>query len=101
MRMTRMMCALALLTGLLATTPAQAAVTTTPVSIPATQPDDEGNPAVPAGGVTYPPSGCPCPGIIINHGFLGRWQDSRGITERLAEKGYVVLRYSSRGFGNT
>jgi ABC-2 type transport system ATP-binding protein len=99
MRAPRM--ALALVVGLLAAAPAQAAVTTTPVSIPASQPDDQGNPVTLDGGVTYPNEGCPCPGIIINHGFLGRWQDSSRMTEQLAAEGYVVLRYSSRGFGKT
>jgi predicted acyl esterase len=98
---TRVALALALLAGLAGAAPAGAAVTTTPVSIPASQPDDSGNPVVLDGGVTYPSSGCPCPGIIINHGFLGRWQDSGRITEQLAAEGYVVLRYSSRGFGET
>jgi ABC-2 type transport system ATP-binding protein len=93
--------ALALVVALLAVAPAQAAVTTTPVSIAASQPDDEGNPVLLDGGVTYPSDGCPCPGIIINHGFLGSWRDSGRITDQLAAEGYVVLRYSSRGFGET
>ena len=92
---------LALLVMLVAATSAQAAVTTTPVSIRASQPDDEGNPVTLDGGVTYPSEGCPCPGVIINHGFLGSWRDSGSITEKLASHGYVVLRYSSRGFGET
>ena len=85
--------ALALVAGLLAASPAQAAVTTTPISIPASQPDDSGDPVELDGGVTYPSDGCPCPGVIINHGFLGRWQDSGRMTEKLAAQGYVVLRY--------
>ena len=101
MRGTRTVYALCLLVMLLAAAPAHAAVTTTPVSIPASQPDDEGNPVTLDGGVTYPSEGCPCPGIVINHGFLGKWQDSGRITEQLAGEGYVVLRYSSRGFGET
>src|SRR5688572_29932015 len=101
MRGTRMVYALALVVCLLAVAPAQAAVTTTPVSIPASQPDDDGDPVVLDGGVTYPSEGCPCPGVIINHGFLGKWQDSGRITQQLAAEGYVVLRYSSRGFGET
>src|SRR5881227_1787859 len=72
-----------------------------PVSIPATQPDDEGNPVKLDGGVDVPDSGCPCPGVIINHGFLGNWHDSGNMARELASYGYVVLRYSSRGFGNT
>jgi putative CocE/NonD family hydrolase len=53
------------------------------------------------GGVDYPTTGCPCPGVIINHGFTGKWTDSGNVARDLASHGYVVLRYSSRGFGNT
>src|SRR4051794_7435434 len=77
------------------------AVTETPVQIHATQPDDEGNPVSLDGGVIVPASGCPCPGVIINHGFLGNWRDSETMASELASYGYVVLRYSSRGFGKT
>src|SRR3954463_11629568 len=72
-----------------------------PVSIKATQPDDEGNPVALDGGVDYPTAGCPCPGVIINHGFTGKWTDSGSVARELASHGYVVLRYSSRGFGKT
>jgi ABC-2 type transport system ATP-binding protein len=72
-----------------------------PVSIKATQPDDEGAPVALDGGVDYPTSGCPCPGVIINHGFTGKWTDSGNVARDLAGHGYVVLRYSSRGFGKT
>lgn len=72
-----------------------------PVSIPATQPTDEGAPVKLDGGLDVPTSGCPCPGVIINHGFLGSWHDSGSVASSLASHGYVVLRYSSRGFGNT
>ncbi len=72
-----------------------------PVSIAATQPTDEGNPVTLDGGVDIPSSGCPCPGVIINHGFLGQWTDSGAVARTLASHGYVVLRYSSRGFGKT
>ena len=93
---------LSLLVLLVFTAPASAVtVTTTPVQIPASQPDDDGAPVVLDGGVTTPSEGCPCPGVIINHGFLGKWQDSQRITNQLAAAGYVVLRYSSRGFGAT
>jgi putative CocE/NonD family hydrolase len=94
----------ALLSALALCAPAAAAVKTVPVSIPASQPDDEGAPVALDGGVTFPEGGCQdrsCPGVIINHGFTGRWQDSGRITDQLAAEGYVVLRYSSRGFGNT
>ncbi|MCW2991165.1 MAG: transporter related protein [Solirubrobacterales bacterium] len=85
--------------------PASAAVVkTVPVTIKASLPDDEGAPVALDGGVTFPEGGCPdrsCPGVIINHGFTGNWHDSTRITEQLAGQGYVVLRYSSRGFGAT
>ena len=96
---------LALVTLLVAAPSASAAtpvpVREVPVSIPATQPDDEGNPVKLDGGLDIPQSGCPCPGVIINHGFLGSWHDSGDLARQLASYGYVVLRYSSRGFGNT
>src|SRR3954451_7226471 len=96
-----LVCAVAAL-ALSSATPALAQeVQTVPVSIPATQPDDEGAPVALDGGVTFPATGCPCPGVIINHGFLGSWHDSNSITQSLAAQGYVVLRYSSRGFGAT
>src|SRR3954470_19570087 len=72
-----------------------------PVSIPATQPTDSGAPVRLDGGLDVPTSDCPCPGVIINHGFLGSWHDSGSVARELATHGYVVLRYSSRGFGNT
>ena len=72
-----------------------------PVQIPATQPTDSGAPVKLDGGVDVPSSGCPCPGVIINHGFLGNWKDSGNTARELASHGYVVLRYSSRGFGKT
>ena len=73
-----------------------------PVSINASLPDDQGKPVVLDGGVDIPPADqCPCPGVIINHGFLGSWTDSGSVARELAAHGYVVLRYSSRGFGKT
>jgi putative CocE/NonD family hydrolase len=83
---------------------AEVTVTEAPVSIPASLPDDEGRAVVLDGGVDFPEGGCAarsCPGVIINHGFTGRWQDSGSLARELAGHGYVVLRYSSRGFGNT
>lgn len=70
----------------------------TAVKIAASTPDDEGNPVLLDGGVDVPTSGCPCPGVIINHGFLGSWGDSANVAHALVGDGYVVLRYSSRGF---
>ncbi|MHB1488064.1 MAG: CocE/NonD family hydrolase [Acidimicrobiales bacterium] len=76
-------------------------VTEIPVSIPASMPDDEGRPVALDGAVDVPSHGCPCPGVLINHGFLGSWHDDQNLADQLAGSGYVVLRYSSRGFGNT
>jgi ABC-2 type transport system ATP-binding protein len=72
-----------------------------PVQVPATQPTDSGAPVKLDGGIDVPTSGCPCPGVIINHGFTGKWTDSGSVARELASHGYVVLRYSSRGFGKT
>ena len=72
-----------------------------PISIPASMPDDNGNAVTLDGGVDVPNSGCPCPMILINHGFLGNWTNSNDVATAFADHGYVVLRYSSRGFGKT
>src|SRR3954463_15327069 len=72
-----------------------------PVQVPATQPTDSGAPVKLDGGIDVPTSGCPCPGVIINHGFTGKWTDSGSVARELASHCYVVLRYSSRGFGKT
>jgi ABC-2 type transport system ATP-binding protein len=72
-----------------------------PVQVPATQPTDSGAPVKLDGGLDFPTTGCPCPGVIINHGFTGQWTDSGNVARDLASHGYVVLRYSSRGFGKT
>jgi ABC-2 type transport system ATP-binding protein len=102
LRLTAMLaCLAALLAAPLARATAPVAVTETPVGIAASLPDDEGNPVTLDGGVDVPAGGCPCPGVIINHGFLGNWHDSGDMARRLASYGYVVLRYSSRGFGKT
>ena len=91
--------------ALVATAPAARAAgpgyTETPVKIAASLPDDEGNPVALDGGVDVPTGGCPCPGVVVNHGFLGSWHDSDDVAHALAARGYVVLRYSSRGFGAT
>jgi ABC-2 type transport system ATP-binding protein len=80
---------------------ADSGYTEIPLSIPASMPDDSGNPVVLDGGVDIPDAGCPCPVIVINHGFLGGWHDSGDVAKAFVENGYIVLRYSSRGFGET
>jgi ABC-2 type transport system ATP-binding protein len=66
-----------------------------------TQPDDEGHPIVLDAGIDIPTTGCPCPGVLINHGFEGTWHSEDYSARNLAAHGYVVLRYSSRGFGTS
>jgi ABC-2 type transport system ATP-binding protein len=102
--MRRLLLACVLLLAVLAPAAAGAAeveVEQVPVSIRTSLPDDQGNPVVLDGGVDFPAEGCPCPGVIINHGFLGNWTNSGEVAHTLAAQGYVVLRYSSRGFGRT
>src|SRR4051812_31886339 len=54
-----------------------------PVQVPATQPTDSGAPVKLDGGIDVPTSGCPCPGVIINHGFTGKWTDSGSVAREL------------------
>lgn len=72
------------------------------VRIPVQFPDDEGRLVTLDAGVTVPTQGAaPFPALILNHGFGGSRTGDGGLTRRLAEHGYIVLRYSSRGFGQT
>lgn len=80
---------------------ADSGYTEIPISIPASLPDDSGNPVVLDGGIDIPDTGCPCPVIVINHGFLGNWTNSSDVAKGFATRGYIVVRYSSRGFGKT
>lgn len=43
----------------------------------------------------------PAPAIIVAHGFGGSKQTVREVAARLANLGYVVLAFSSRGFGES
>lgn len=43
----------------------------------------------------------PFAGLLINHGYLGNKTGDGDTAEAAAAKGFIVLRYSSRGFGNT
>ncbi|MCC6797565.1 MAG: alpha/beta hydrolase [Candidatus Hydrogenedentes bacterium] len=74
---------------------------TTVTGIPATSPDDNGNPVVLDAEIIIPDLENPVPGVIWNHGFGGHKGNDRGARELLARNGYVVLSYTSRGFGDT
>ncbi len=76
-------------------------VTFTDVTIETSLADDAGDPVALDGHVAMPTSGCPCPGIIFNHGFAGSKNSDTRAQEAFAQRGYVVLAYSSRGFGET
>lgn len=69
--------------------------------IPASMPDDHGNPVTLDAEVIVPDAVCPCPGIVWNHGFGGNKGNARTTREMLARNGYVLLSYTSRGFGTT
>lgn len=69
--------------------------------IPASMPDDHGDPVTLDARVVIPEGECPCPGIIWNHGYGGSKKGDGSEREMLAKQGYVVLSYTSRGFGDT
>lgn len=77
------------------------AFTSRDVRIPAPDPDIYGNPVTLDANVLVPTGAGPFAGLVINHGYLGNKGDSRDLAEGSARAGYVVLRYSSRGFGDT
>ena len=89
------------LTLLLALTlPAQADIQTINTRIPVSSTDDAGAPVTLDAEIIIPDTG-PAPGILWNHGFGGNKGNDRGIRESMARTGYVILSYSSRGFGDT
>lgn len=72
------------------------------VKIAASMPDDSGNPIALDTSVTVPLNGTPpFPAIILNHGFGGSRTSDGGTVRRLVNAGYIVLRWSQRGFGAT
>lgn len=85
--------------GTLAT--AQVTLQTIVTSIPVSSLDDSGNPVSLDAEVIIPDLEYAVPGVIWNHGFGGHKGNDRSIRENIARNGYVVLSYSSRGFGDT
>jgi len=49
----------------------------------------------------YLPERTPAPAIIVAHGFGGNKQSVDGDARELAQRGFVVLTYSARGFGRS
>ncbi|MEA2645933.1 MAG: type transport system ATP-binding protein [Chloroflexota bacterium] len=62
-------------------------------------PDDMGNPVQLDARVLIPNGAGPFPGLLINHGYLGDKGGDGDTAAAAARNGYIVLRYSSRGFG--
>jgi len=48
-----------------------------------------------------PPGDGPSPAVVLAHGFGGSKESVASDAEDLAERGYVVLTYSARGFGRS
>lgn len=77
------------------------AVRSVDLRIPASMPDDHGKPVTLDAQVLLPERGCPCPGVIWNHGYGGSKNGDGDRRRQLASSGYVILSYTSRGFGAT
>jgi predicted acyl esterase len=69
--------------------------------IDAPDPDDMGNPVKLDARLLVPNGKGPFAGMLINHGYLGDKGGDGDTAEAAARHGYIVLRYSSRGFGQT
>lgn len=70
--------------------------------IPVSFPDDAGNPVFLDASIAIPATGTPpYPAMILNHGFLGDRGGDGYLAEEGARNGYIVMRYSSRGWGQT
>ena len=70
-------------------------------TIPVSTPDMFGDPVALDARLSTPRGPGPFAGLLINHGYLGNKGGDGDTARKAAERGYVVLRYSSRGFGNT
>ncbi|WP_245560238.1 alpha/beta fold hydrolase [Actinopolyspora halophila] len=49
----------------------------------------------------FTPSSTPAPAVVLAHGFTGDGSDLAGPARRLAARGFTVLTYSARGFGDS
>jgi ABC-2 type transport system ATP-binding protein len=78
-----------------------ASFTTRDFRLPVTDPDMFGNAVALDARVLTPTNAGPGPfaGLLINHGYLGDKGGDSETAETAACLGYIVLRYTSRGFG--
>jgi ABC-2 type transport system ATP-binding protein len=91
--------AVPLLAGVVLAPPAAAAGVTTEV---ARVPSGSGADAVELDTTLYlPPGGGRSPAVVLAHGFGGSKNSVADDARDLAERGYVVLTYSARGFGRS
>ncbi len=63
-------------------------------------PEADGDP-VELDATLYLPQQTPAPAVLLAHGFGGSKQSVAADAEHLADRGYVVLTYSARGFGTS
>jgi predicted acyl esterase len=75
------------------------AFTTRDFRLPVSDPDMFGNPVALDARVLVPDGPGPFAGLLINHGYLGDKGGDSDLAEKAASLGYIVLRYTSRGFG--
>jgi ABC-2 type transport system ATP-binding protein len=69
--------------------------------IPVSTPDMYGDPVQLDASLLVPKGPGPFAGFLINHGYLGSKSGDGDTARKASERGYIVLRYSSRGFGET
>jgi len=62
---------------------------------------EDGGGTVTLDATIYLPERVPAPAVLLAHGFGGSRQSVAADAEDLAGRGYVVLTYSARGFGNS
>ncbi len=64
-------------------------------------PESDGNPVTLDASLFTTKPGVPQPAILLAHGFGGTKADSAPIAQQLARRGYTVLTYTARGFGDS
>ncbi|MBK5305298.1 MAG: hypothetical protein JJD92_01275 [Frankiaceae bacterium] len=68
--------------------------------LPVSDPDMFGDPVTLDAQLLVPVGTGPFAGLLINHGYLGSKTGDGDTARAAAELGYIVMRYTSRGFGS-